>query len=193
MFDFIRQLNTIAYLMVWIFVKITIVMQEYSSKVIEGRKLKSVQQDVWQGFHTLWKRTQYMFHQIFLRNHLTNVNQLIDDVFQLLQKISHKFPSFNRKFVSLILKCRCMVPFCCSNKFFKVCHIVVGSKILAMCGTIQYFMDRLMIANALFFWRSKSMTYSPSFTLKLPLTSGSTKSINSSLCNKLVTQNFRVS
>jgi hypothetical protein len=59
-------------------------MQKYYSKVVEGRKLKSVQQDVWKGSHTLWKKIQYMFHQIFLRNHLFNVSQLIDDVFQLL-------------------------------------------------------------------------------------------------------------
>lgn len=112
--------------------------------------------------------------------------------FNCFIKLVTNFLSFNRKLVSLVLKCKCLTPLCYSNKFFKVYHIVVGSKIPTMCGTISLFTNRLMITNVLFFRHSRSTIDSPTFTLKLPSTFGSIKSINSSFYNKLVTWNFHV-
>ncbi len=89
--------------------------------------------------------------------------------FNCFIKLITNFLSFNKKLVSLVLRCRHLAPLCCLIEFFKVCHIVVGSKIRAMYGMISSFMNILMIANVFFFRCSRSTTNSPSFTLKLPL------------------------
>ncbi len=112
--------------------------------------------------------------------------------FNYFIKLITNFLSFNQKLVSLVLRCWLLTLFCCSNKFFKVCHIIAKSKIPTMCGTISLFTNRLMIINALLFRHSRSTTDSPSFTLKMLLTFGSIKSINSSIYSKMVTWNVNV-